>query len=391
MKKSEKRDLVFQLRSEVKDVKDCFTRFAFQGSALAVVVAGFILGEHQHPVVGLAALPAIIMLMLICRIGIFKYTTANRNLGYELHLDRLRKYVQVNSDDLYVKERVGKLEDMGWEEAVRAWRVVQASIFAKIYNVPQIKGDCSGFWPSFLDPKLYTLKGKARDLDSWAQDLRSTLRTSPRHDGPYAWWNQRKLTDLYERGEIVSHFYAGSFLRDVLFALFLMQCSLFALFCWSGIAWVWNMKSQPFRWIYIVNICVVVFGILAGAAIVWYRHKRITRRRVILEEELCSIHSCAITWGAVAIVHFAAAEQTPFPYYDYTIRLAQLCDRFDAMKIPISALKDICEGKLFFNPSVYAKSKLGDSLLINRRKNERRGQNLPFPGIDRRKGERRAA
>lgn len=52
-----KSDLILQLRAEVREVKDCFMRFSFQGSALAIAVAGFILGPWatEHRSVGLAA------------------------------------------------------------------------------------------------------------------------------------------------------------------------------------------------------------------------------------------------------------------------------------------------------------------------------------------------
>jgi len=380
MKKNEERDLVFQLRREVRDVKDCFDRFAFQGSALAVVVAGFILA-NEHRAVGLAAVPAIMILMLICRVGIFKYTTANRNLGYELHLDRLRKYAQLG--DAQAKNRVAELEDMGWEEAIRAWRVVQPSIFAKVYTVPQIKADRSWIWPTELDPGLYKLKGNASKLDSKARDFLFEWGKGPYRYGPYAWWNQKKLTELYDGEGMTSHFHTGNFLKDMLFALNLMQWSLFALLCWSGIAWLWSLRLQPF---FLLYAGAVIMVLLAGALVMGYRQLRMTRRRVILEEELGSIHSCAITWGAVAIVHFAAAEATRFPYCDYTVRLARLCNFFDPTMLPILVMRDICDEKLFFYPSVYSTKRYDDPLL-----KERRLVNVPHEGEERRKKEQRAA
>src|SRR5688500_13212539 len=85
--------LIEQLRAEVRDVKDCFTQFAFQSAALATVAAGFILSTlESNPWVAFAGVPIIMVLLLVCRVGIFKYSTANRNLGYQLHLERLAAY-----------------------------------------------------------------------------------------------------------------------------------------------------------------------------------------------------------------------------------------------------------------------------------------------------------
>ena len=389
MKNGEKRDLVFQLRGEVREVKDCFARFVIQGAALAVALAGFILGVggvHEHRAVGLAAVPGIIILMLICRVGIFKYTTVNRNLGYELHLDRLSKYAQIG--DQRTKERVAKLEGMGWEEALRAWRVVQASIFAKIYKVPQIKADRSRIWPASLDPGLYKLKGNARKLDSQAWNFLFEWGRGPYRDGPYAWWNQKKLTELYDAGGTITHFHTGNFLKDVLYVLNLLQWSLFALLSWSGIAWLWSLRSEPSFRLY---AGIVIIPLLAGGLIIAYRQLRIKRRRLILEEELGSIHSCAITWAAVAIVHFAAAEATSRPYCDYTVRLARLCSFVDPTMLPILVGRDIWEGKLFFDRRVYSRETYEDPLLSERRQRERRVASLPPPNGERRKKERRAA
>lgn len=326
--------------------------------------------------------------MLICRVGIFKYTTVNRNLGYELHLDRLRQYAQVG--DQRTKDRVAKLEGMGWEEALRAWRVVQASIFAKIYKVPQIKADRSRIWPTNLDPELYKLKGNARKLDSQAWDFLFEWGRGPYRDRQYPWWNQKKLTELYD---MTTHFHTGNFLKDVLYALNLLQWSLFALLCWSGIAWLWSLRSER---IFRLYPGIVIIPLLAGGLIIAYRQLRIKRRRLILEEELGSIHSCAITWAAVAIVHFAAAEETSRPYCDYTVRLARLCNYFEPTMLPILVGRNIFEARSFFDRGAYTTTQYEEPLLRDRRGGyERRQIRMPVAIIrrfaqERRQKERRA-
>jgi hypothetical protein len=381
-----KRNLVTQLRSEVRDVKDCFTRFAFQGSALATVVMGFILNAHERPEVAWVAVPTIFLLMLICRVAIFKYTTANRNLGYELHLDRLATYVR--NGDFATRARVAQLEGIGWEEALRAWRVVQASIFAALYKVPQIEADRSSIlpeklfkrwrWPRHLDPGLFCLKGKAQGLEAAADHLYDFRDDAAFADGPYAWWNQKKLTEHNDGSGISSHYHTGNFLKDVLFGLNVMQWSLFLLLTWSVIPFLWDRRLPLAE-----GLCLVIVIALLGAVMA-ARQIRVRRRRLILEEELVSIHSCAITWAAVTIVHVAAAGNTRRPYFHYTERLARLCRHIEPTSLPTAIGRYVFEGKSIFGEGAHHEG------LVDTRVAQRRCSVVPFTGDDRRKQERRS-
>ena len=66
--------------------------------------------------------------MTVARIGTYKYGTANRNYGYELHLFR-SKYTIANS----AKGWQSYMRNISWEEALRAWRVVQATVFEHLH------------------------------------------------------------------------------------------------------------------------------------------------------------------------------------------------------------------------------------------------------------------
>jgi hypothetical protein len=363
----DKRDLVTNLRSEVRDVKDCFMRFAFQGSALATVVAGFILNANDRLEVALAAVPTIVILMLICRVGIFKYTTANRNLGYELHLDRLATYDR--NGDSATKARVAEIRGIGWEEALRAWRVVQTSIFASIYKVPQVETDRSTIlprklfrnwhWPRSMDTGLFSLKGKPHTTSQETYDPRH-WGDEPFPDGPYVWWNQKKLTEHADGSGIVSYYHTGNLLKDMLVALNVMQGALFALLAWSVIQFLLDDRFNLEKRL-CFSSATVFFGIF-----ILTRQIRIQRRRVILEEELGSIHSCAISWAAIAIVHIAAAEDTRYrPYFHYTESY-------------------VFEDKNFFGPEVYI-----EKLLADRRLSQRRVSVVPFTRNDNRKQKER--
>jgi hypothetical protein len=122
-------DLISHLRAEAHDVKDCFTKFSFQALAISTAAIGLILRfQHDSSWVSLSALSVIILVMVVAKIGNHKYNTANRNLGFLLYLERMEslKY-----------ERPGIVvynDSVPWEKAMRAWRIVQATVFAKTYT-----------------------------------------------------------------------------------------------------------------------------------------------------------------------------------------------------------------------------------------------------------------
>ncbi len=118
------RDLIRQLREEAYAVRDCFTRYSHQ--ALVVSTTGLGLIAHAQidtPYLGLLAVLPILLLFSVAGMGMNKYSTSNRLLGYELHLERTRRYSNWPS----------QMTDLGWEEAMRAWRIVSATLFEHIY------------------------------------------------------------------------------------------------------------------------------------------------------------------------------------------------------------------------------------------------------------------
>jgi hypothetical protein len=65
-------------------------------------------------------------------------------------------------------------------------------------------------------------------------------------------------------------------------------------------------------------------GVLAAVVIaIRFRGSRIARRRTILEDELLSIHSCAIVWQAVVICHYESLAPKLEHYTERLARVAQ--------------------------------------------------------------------
>ena len=113
--------LIQMLRQEAKDVKDCFTKYSFQAIAFSSAVLGIITRyQPEYPHIALAAYASIAVLMTVARIGIYKYGTANRMYGYELHLLRTRQLPDSKGNGWKSEMRL-----VGWEEAMCAWRIVK--------------------------------------------------------------------------------------------------------------------------------------------------------------------------------------------------------------------------------------------------------------------------
>jgi hypothetical protein len=145
---STENDLIKQLRAEANEVKKCFTNFSFAAITFSATVFGVIAGTvDQYAEVSFAAVPVVALLMVVCRIGIYKYSTANRNYGYELHLARLASFGPPESFPV-----LAELKKIEWEEALRAWRVVQTAIFRSLYRVSE---NTNFRFLKFVDPRLY--------------------------------------------------------------------------------------------------------------------------------------------------------------------------------------------------------------------------------------------
>lgn len=128
----EEAELVKQLRAEANDEKEEFGNHAFQALGIASVALGGIVYlmfyNSNDLAVALASVPILAFALMTCQLGDSCYSTANRHYGYELYLYRIRTIypsAQGRWDPRY--------RQIEWEAAMRAWRVVQATLFEAIY------------------------------------------------------------------------------------------------------------------------------------------------------------------------------------------------------------------------------------------------------------------
>jgi hypothetical protein len=195
------------------------------------------------------------VLLMVARIGIYKYVTANRNLGYELHLYQTR-HIPANSP---VEWQADMLE-VGWEEAMRAWRIVQTTVYQDIYKKGWLRAGI--------------MKKKHR-------------RTK--------WWFKPNM--LSDNGTV---YYPGSYLQIVNKLLIIIAVGLtIPMFVVAG-----QLYFQNNGWYLLYG----GIALLSLAAIITFS-LNYSRRRKILEEGLLSIPSCAIMWHAVVVAHFRALRK----------------------------------------------------------------------------------
>jgi hypothetical protein len=256
MNSNNDQEIINELRKEAYQVKECAIQYFVRCTIFVTAFLGVILAFHKdNEYVLLCSILALLVLSASNKILLHKYGTANRNLGYELHLERSKHYKELYNSKLAWDDG---FKNIGWEEAMRAWRIVQATVFEAICK------------------KRY---------NKYKVDINQV---------EYPWFDIKKLIDAQEE---VSY-YAGSFLRKTSrILLYLMFISLFplALFIQE------NTGDS-------IDISIGILAFVVGIAFIahtWiYGHYRLKQ----LESGILSISSCSVTWHAVILAHFRALE-----------------------------------------------------------------------------------
>jgi len=188
--------LIKTLRQDAKDVKDCFTKYSFQAIAFSSSILGIIARyQSEYPQIALASIASIIILVVVARIGIYKYGSANRMYGYELHLFRTRKLPESKGNGWKHEYR-----QIGWEEAMRAWRIVQVSVFGKLY----------------VTKKFFQKRLKKEHQNKFEAEIKAEKEMEDKIEEKYKWF------DIKELAEPEAEYHPGSYLstiNNILFGL----------------------------------------------------------------------------------------------------------------------------------------------------------------------------
>jgi hypothetical protein len=368
--------LISRLRAEANDATNRVTSLVFQAAALGAVTIGFVASTgHGTPWAALSAAPVAVVVALVCRIAIFKYTTANRNLGYQLHLERLKAYERFDST---VAARVESLRRMGWEEALQAWRIVHATTYAAIYTVPSPGTGRARFdLRRYVDPAMHRVRDDIlQRVDRERAAAESSDPAAWSGPGACEWWNPRKLAALDDSRTLVAGYDPGSDLKDLLKVLNGMQWALYLCLWWPLTTFALDGVHGLVGGAYIMLL--LLFGLALGFQQLWT-----FRRCAILEDGLLSVHPCATTWTAVAIAHVVAAGGNTQPYARYTERLAAIARHLDAARLPGLVTRYVMSGEPPFdkrttfceqalNRRRFQRRRYPRAVIFERRKEDRR-------------------
>jgi hypothetical protein len=266
------------LRKEADALKQCFTNFSFQALVFSAAVLGILVQYADgRPKLKLSALLVVLLIFAVARIGIHKYATANRIYGFQLFAERLSGMTEANREGL-----TDATLDVGWEEAMRAWRIIQPTVFNALYTTGKM---------------------------AWNRPTRRN-KIAAKSNG--AWWDvnsliKKALPDIHDASRVEPKewvgvaYYAGSYLSTMLFVLYTFICTSLG-FVVFGLIELVNSQASAWRWASLP---------VAGTLIAYSAHNVIfiDRRRRLLESGLLSIHSCSIMWEAVVVAHNRALKE----------------------------------------------------------------------------------
>jgi|GEM_PF-3479438 len=295
-KNRETEKIIADIRTEVAVQKACITQYTFQAIGLVGVVWGFIFKfySEKNPIaLYLCGSVLVFLTLAVVRMANHKYLTVNRNLGYELHLNRLKDYSQIGSPSWR-----DKMLEVGWEEAMCAWRVSQATIFENIYEK-------TNFMQQHRRKKEHL-----RNIE-------------------YCWYDTRSL--LKKKG---GAYHPGNYLRNVHWMLHAMGgfsiAVMLYLYSLQLATSINNHTQLPLSEKFnLVAIAVLMF------AITIYFLAQINRQgsfRRILESEILSIQATAVVWRVVITCHILAvmcALRWHKSYQFYTQYCARLAVNFN--------------------------------------------------------------
>jgi hypothetical protein len=309
--------LIERIRAEASEVKDCFTRYSFQSIALVSAILGIAFRPSDTSMLwsGFVGIPLAILLMTVASIGTHKYATANRLLGYELHLQRTARYSSESSPGWHVQMR-----SMGWEEGMRAWRIVQATVFNYLFKSHDLRKSTGNVnLPRRMVRWIWSFVTILR-----IEQLPRSLRNS---EGKLVLVPEERWFETRSHMLDGMAYYPGGYLHTILNVVYLVA-ALCIVFAASVGAQLFH-DGQQAEGLFAYSAVLVIMGICFKTLFHSYR------RRTVLEEGFLSINSCAVLWQIIACAHFVTlhrlrvAHGGVLPYYkDYSRTLGEIARDF---------------------------------------------------------------
>lgn len=330
---NERRELIRRLREEAYSVKECCTKYAFRGIAFSVAILGFIAsGQKENPYISLAGILVTIILLIVARIGTYKYGTANRNYGFELHLHRTKDFKAPSDKGWRQNYRY-----IGWEEAMRAWRIVFSTIFENMYHTKGLYKDKP--IDNDISYKWYSVKSNLKDKDGDSVAVYHAgryldLMLKILHGMAFAGVIPIFIASIHFFLEAVKAHTAMNSIRIIAFFEFPVKFFLDILFSFKLLfgslaksllphiyyseSFTDILLSFKFSFKYLTGPTLfrnnaILSSIFLTIALfmcvyIFYRMTLNKRKSDMLKDGLLSIHSCAIVWQAVVVAHYKAKQ-----------------------------------------------------------------------------------
>ncbi len=302
-------NIIRDIRGEVATQKECITRYTFQ----ALIVTGalwafaFKLNAGASPIeiatCGMLSCALVCwVIFIVSRTANHKYHTVNRNLGYELHLSRLKDYHLGREES---KKWSAMMLEIGWEEAMCAARVVQATLFNYLYTDQLFPLPKWVDYRALLDLhwlRTYRLKPEHK--------LKFYSQSELQGKAIYEWYNTHSLIGSDH------DYHPGSYLRNIHVTLHTVGFVSIAMI-WGFYFWLYQtIQSDPWQLSSIKHIFALKGGYFAlfGAfnfvlTVFFFTQVRRQRSfRQILQSEILSIQSAAVVWRIVCTCHILAKE-----------------------------------------------------------------------------------
>ncbi len=292
------------LRAEAGAEKECFVRYSFQTFGISSLWLSGLFGlMGDYLLLGLSGVFISGICTTVSRLGLYKYATANRILGYELYIGRNNQLKRLDEEyDVAI---------LPWEIAMKAWRVVTPTIFESIYDTTKKQ---TFHWFLFPSPEVLYHDHAKRILQSRkkAEDRISLNKEEEKDIDVGIWFLPHSLV------AIGSRYFAGSYLNSMIL--------IHSIFSAAGILFAASvpllLAMFPEYYLTIVSkslevtidqlrifaaLTTLVVGVFAIA--IYRRFRFVRRRQSILESELLSIYGCSVLWHMVTVIHLRAEHE----------------------------------------------------------------------------------
>jgi hypothetical protein len=240
------KEFIDSLRKEASDAKSCVTQYTFQSLVISGAALSFIVSSSKddpRSISTIAAIPMILILMVMMRIAVYKYEIANRAYGYELHLKTIsnlfwKKDAVISTPfEKDVKYWKFVVENEDWERNYFVWRIVYPTLFGFYYHI-----NFHDKIINFLDIKAYELRETtlASIKSAHEENNRQSETTSMTGKKISSIWllSRRKLDTKNEKNK--ADFHAGGYLAKMLNVILAMQFFLAIPLFFS----YWNLTKE---------------------------------------------------------------------------------------------------------------------------------------------------